>query len=89
MITKRFEDWPQEGSILVCTAVRVIKYLELITKIYPLKMFLSSNRLRGATVARLTPDQKAACSNHVGVNYFFIYLSKTLIVLAYVMSAKI
>ena len=26
-----------------------------------------SNRLRGAMVARLTPDQKAACSNHVGV----------------------
>ena len=26
--------------------------------------------LRGATVARLTPDQKVACSNHVGVNYF-------------------
>ena len=25
-------------------------------------------RLRGATVARLTPDQKVACSNHVGVN---------------------
>ena len=30
-------------------------------------------------VARLTPDQKAACSNHVGVSifkvaYFFIYL---------------
>ena len=24
--------------------------------------------LRGAMVARLTPDQKAACSNHVGVN---------------------
>ena len=24
-------------------------------------------RLRGATVARLTPDQKVACSNHVGV----------------------
>ena len=22
---------------------------------------------RGATVARLTPDQKVACSNHVGV----------------------
>ena len=22
-------------------------------------------------VARLTPDQKAACSNHVGVNNFF------------------
>ena len=27
--------------------------------------------LRGATVARLTPDQKAACSNHVGVNNIF------------------
>ena len=26
--------------------------------------------LRGATVARLTPDQKVACSNHVGVNEF-------------------
>ena len=26
--------------------------------------------LRGATVARLTPDQKVACSNHVGVNLF-------------------
>ena len=24
----------------------------------------------GATVARLTPDQKVACSNHVGVNFF-------------------
>ena len=28
----------------------------------------SSTWLRGAMVARLTPDQKAACSNHVGVN---------------------
>ena len=26
--------------------------------------------LRGATVARLTPDQKVACSNHVGVKLF-------------------
>ena len=25
--------------------------------------------LRGATVARLTTDQKLACSNHVGVNF--------------------
>ena len=30
--------------------------------------------LRGATVARLTPDQKVACSNHVAVtNPFFPY----------------
>ena len=30
-----------------------------------------NSRLRGATVARLTPDQKVACSNHVGVNSHF------------------
>ena len=30
--------------------------------------------LRGATVARLTPDQKAACSNHVGVSHSFLLL---------------
>ena len=29
--------------------------------------FRSYGGLRGAMVARLTPDQKAACSNHVGV----------------------
>ena len=31
--------------------------------------------LRGAMVARLTPDQKAACSSHVGVTEisFFIF----------------
>ena len=30
--------------------------------------------LRGAMVARLTPDQKAACSSHVGVTYTFLFL---------------
>ena len=32
--------------------------------------------LRGAMVARLTPDQKAACSSHVGVteDFFFIII---------------
>ncbi len=29
-------------------------------------------RPRGATVARLTPDQKVACSNHVGVRWCLI-----------------
>ena len=29
-------------------------------------------RACGATVARLTPDQKVACSNHVGLNFFFL-----------------
>ena len=35
----------------------------------------ASPRLLGATVARLTPDQKVACSNHVGVMYFRIILN--------------
>ena len=30
--------------------------------------------LGGATVARLTPDQKVACSNHVRVIHLFIYM---------------
>ena len=30
----------------------------------------ASERPRGATVARLTPDQKVACSNHVGVKFW-------------------
>ena len=34
--------------------------------------------LRGATVARLTPDQKAACSNHVGVSQPFFLLEAIL-----------
>ena len=28
-------------------------------------------RSRGAMVARLTPDQKVACSNHVGLMFLF------------------
>ena len=32
---------------------------------------LVSRWLRGAMVARLTPDQKAACSSHVVVNILF------------------
>ena len=31
-------------------------------------------RLCGATVARLTPDQKVACSNHVRVTSFYFML---------------
>ena len=29
--------------------------------------------LRGAIVARLTPDQKVACSNHVAVTKFLFF----------------
>ena len=30
----------------------------------------------GATVARLTPDQKVACSNHVGlISFLFLFFS--------------
>ena len=34
---------------------------------------------RGATVARLTPDQKVACSNHVGVRRFFVLMLKVVV----------
>ena len=40
---------------------------------FTINMKFSYIRLRGATVARLTPDQKAACSNHVGVICFLFY----------------
>ena len=32
-------------------------------------VLIPEQRLRGAMVARLTPDQKAACSSHVGVSF--------------------
>ena len=35
------------------------------------RQIAASGRPRGATVARLTPDQKVACSNHVGVKVLF------------------
>ena len=43
-------------------------------------LFLTTVWLRGATVARLTPDQKATCSNRVGIKYILSYggfLSRT------------
>ena len=39
-------------------------FLDHITPLY----FAVYNRLGGATVARLTPVQKVACSTHVGLN---------------------
>ena len=46
----------------------VIIYKQLLK--YSFTMYV---RLRGATVARLTPDQKVACSNHVGVKASTFY----------------
>ena len=40
---------------------------------------LGTRRLRGATVARLTPDQKVACSNHVGVTSRFIFVPNAIL----------
>ena len=42
---------------------------------------MPSARLLGATVARLTPDQKVACSNHVGVRYFASYATASCLLL--------
>ena len=40
-----------------------------------IKIYKPSLRLRGATVARLTPDQKVACSDHVGVNAWILIIN--------------
>ena len=45
-------------------------YPTIVESIHP--FFGYKIRLRGATVARLTPDQKVACSNHVVVKPFCI-----------------
>ncbi len=52
----------------------IVLYVEDFPKLsFKLKEFHTYiKRLRGATVARLTPDQKAACSNHVGVKHIFM-----------------
>lgn len=42
---------------------------------YSCNLFEYYQGLRGATVARLTPDQKVACSNHVGVKRFSFYIN--------------
>ena len=51
------------------TVLKVKKILNLNSDILELL-----SRLLGATVARLTPDQKVACSNHVGVTSFAIFM---------------
>ena len=42
-------------------------------------------RSRGAMVARLTPDQKVACSSHVGVKplVYTVYIEKLIVKLNY------
>ena len=51
--------------IMICVDLSFEKILIVLLKLYSMIQWL-----RGATVARLTPDQKAACSNHVGVRHF-------------------
>ena len=53
-----------------CGCFDVFDSTQLLDKNHVDKDWPFHRRLRGATVARLTPDQKVACSNHVGVNCF-------------------
>ena len=55
-------------SIFVRGGLRVLSYVS--TCILKGKTNDISGGLRSAMVARLTPDQKAACSSHVGVKFF-------------------
>ena len=51
-----------------CKVLVWVAFRKQLLKILPTYFIVfSSNWLRGAMVARLTPDQKAACSSHVGV----------------------
>ena len=71
---KMFGENPQipkpsfETNLQICTVSITLGYM----------------RLRGATVARLAPVQKAACSNHVGVNP--VLLGLLTILLQYILS---
>ena len=55
-------------TIFVRGGLRVLSYVS--TSILQEKPNDASRGLRGAMVARLTPDQKAACSSHVGAKFF-------------------
>ena len=58
-------------TILVRGGLRVLSYVS--TCILKGKPNDACSRLRGAMVARLTPDQKAACLSHVGVKFFPLF----------------
>ena len=67
-------DWiralsPYYGNARVVTIISDIKYRlpKVAFSLYRLSKARCTARPCGATVARLTPDQKVACSNHVGV----------------------
>ena len=57
---------PPKPALGVKTSV--LSYVS--TCILKLKPNDAFSRLRGAMVVRLTPDQKAVCSSHVGVKFF-------------------
>ena len=60
-------------SIVIVQGV-TIKYCMTSNTYFSCLSNFDSSWLRGAMVARLTPDQKAACSNHVGVTNCFCFL---------------
>ena len=52
--------------------------IQFSSKLISINLFVETvthQWIRGAMVARLTPDQKVACSIHVGFNFFFILLN--------------
>ena len=48
--------------------------LKVLFKVSYNFQYISLTRLGGATVARLIPGQKVACSNHVRVKFFYFFL---------------
>ena len=47
--------------------------LKVLFKVSYNFQYISLTRLGGATVARLIPGQKVACSNHVRVKFFYFF----------------
>ena len=60
-------DWQSAKRDIVKACQTFKMYTKYGNEIFPFRHY---EWLRGAMVARLTPDQKVACSNHVGVSIF-------------------
>ena len=69
---------PNQPKISVDLAVAARRNCDGVVLVYIKMNNEKVQRLLGATVARLTPDQKVACSNHVGVTLFHPLFAFTL-----------
>ena len=68
-----FKDiWKKEINNCRCFILMIIDVLDQRIRFINRALIYTTPWLCGAAVAHPTPDRKAACSNHVGVNEFLI-----------------